>query len=372
MTQPDSQGAHAQFLRYLLPDIQNGTAIPIVSNTFRLDQIFGGVQDLPNRIAEAKVDPGNGDISIAEKLTRRWADKIKYPMPDDHNLARVAQYYQVEQDNNEIAKRQYLNFLKGHLLDIDENAAHYSDYVNSVRGQIERHPLSTIAKSLDYPRYPEGQDPLNLLANLPIKIYITTSYFDFIERALEKAKKKPHTLVCFWNKGESKADPGHRKDLDPDSDITENTPLVYHLFGLEDYPNSIVLSEDDYMNFLVSVFEDTNNINPKVPMYLKKRLAEQKLILLGYRLRDWDFRVLFKFLMKFRARRDTDDNDMPRGILIQLKPSPKRAEDEERSIKYLEQYFGKKQFDVDWTNASTFIRELSGKYDTYRGKGANE
>lgn len=360
---PESQEAHFQFLRYLMPDVQNGTAIPIISNSFRLDQIFGG---------EDGMGVENGDSTVDEKLTRKWADSIQYPMPDDHNLARVAQYYQVERDNNEIAKSRYLDFLKKHLLDIDENAANYADYVNGVKDQIEQHQLSTIAKSLDYPRYPEGQDPLKLLAKLPINIYITTSYFNFIERALEKAEKTPHTLVCFWNKGESKALPIHRKDLDPDRDITEKTPLVYHLFGLEDYPNSIVLSEDDYMNFLVSVFEDTNNTNPKVPTYLKKMLAERRLILLGYRLRDWDFRVLFKFIMKFRARRVSEDDDMPRGILIQLKPSPKRAEDEGRSIKYLEQYFGRKQFDVDWTNAEKFIRELSRMYDTYRGKASNE
>ena len=363
--QPESQGAHLQFLRYLLPDVQNGTAIPIISNSFRLDQIFRG-----NELSS--IVEGNGDTTIVEKLTQKWAENINYPMPDDHNLARVSQFHQVEQDNNEIAKSQYLDFLKKHLLDMDENATNYADYVNGVKGQVEQHLLSNITKSLDYPRYTEGQDPLEMLAKLPINIYITTSYFNFIERALENEEKKPHTLVCFWNKGESRAMPIHRKDLDPDKDITEKTPLVYHLFGLEDYPNSMVLSEDDYMNFLVSVFEDTNNANPKVPTYLKQMLAERRLILLGYHLMDWDFRVLFKFIMKFRARRVSDDDDMPRGILIQLKPSSKRSEDEGRSIKYFQQYFGRKQFDVDWSNASKFIRELSGMYDTYRGKAANE
>jgi hypothetical protein len=368
MMQPEVQKAHLEFLRYLIPDIQNGTAIPIISNSFRLDQIFGGAKDLLEKIDAEPIGFYDEYNTIEEKLTKTWAEDIKYPMPDDHNLARVAQYYQVEQDNNEIAKSRYLDFLKKHLLTMDENTTDYAEYVNGVKDQIEQHHFSTIATSLGYPRYAEGSDPLSMLANLPIKIYITTSYFKFIEQALEKAKKTPHTIVCFWNKGESKALPIHRMDLDPDRDITEKTPLVYHLFGLEDYPNSLVLSEDDYMNFLVSVFEDTNQNNPKVPTYLKKMLAERRLILLGYHLRDWDFRVLFKFIMKYRARRVSEDDDMPRGILIQLKPSPKKVEDEGRSIKYLEQYFGKKQFDVDWSKASKFINELSRMYDTYRGK----
>lgn len=367
-TKMQHKSVSSELLTELMPNVQSGTVIPIISNSFRLDDIFSGEEELLDKIAEDKVEFDDVDLTIDEQLTKKWAEFIEYPMMDDHNLARVAQYFQVEQDNSERAKSKYLTFLKNYLLDLNETSRDYADYVIGAKNQVPLLKFSAIAKSLDYPRFPKEKDSLRLLAKLPLKYYITTSYFDFMERALEDEDKTPHSLVCFWSGGASKALPEHRKDLNPDIDITEKSPLVYHLFGLENYPHSMVLSEDDFMNFLVAVFEDSNTKNPIVPTYLKEALAERRLLLLGYHLRDWDFRVLFKFIMKFRRSRRPQDDEMPKGILIQLKPSTKKAEDEERSINYLKQYFGKNQFDVDWTKAERFIYKLSSLWDQFTGK----
>jgi hypothetical protein len=137
--------------------------------------------------------------------------------------------------------------------------------------------------------------------------------------------------------------------------------VVYHLFGLEDYPQSLVLSEDDYINFLISVVKDTNTQNPLVPLQLREGLAESRLLLLGYHAKDWDFRVLFRFIMEYRSM-----DSAPRGMLIQLKPGKKQVGNKEKIIEYLSHYFDKKQFDVDWTNSEKFIQKLWAEWDTYR------
>jgi hypothetical protein len=344
------------YLDDILPFIKKGTVIPIVSNSLRIDQIFRNEEALTEQIADlAEFD--DEDLTIDEQLTKEWAQDIGYPMSDDHNLARVSQYYQVEKKESELANTKYLEFLTRFLLDneVDED---YQDVVRQLREQEAC--FSDIVQQLDYPRFPEGMsDPLRILAKLPFKIYVTTSYFNFIERALEAENKRPRTQVCFWSGGKGSAKPAHAPD--PLFEPSDTQPIVYHLFGLEDYPQTLVMSEDDYMNFLITVAQDNDTQNPKIPLRLREGLAESRLLLLGYHLKDWDFRVLFRFILQYRSAKS-----VPRSMLIQLKPGQKQMGDKEKSVQYLSQYFDENQFDVDWTNPEKFIRKLWNEWDKYR------
>lgn len=353
----DNGSPEGGYLDDIMPFIKKGTVIPIISNSMRIEQIFRDEKALADQIA-GEAELSDEDLTIDEQLTKEWAAEIRYPMADDHNLARVAQFYQVEQKESLLAKTKYLKFLTNYLLDINEQEEGYQDIVSQLRTQES--PFSEIVQQLDYPRFPEGMtDPLRILAKLPLKIYVTTSYYNFIERALEAENKKPRTQVCFWSGGKLSAKPEHAPD--PLYEPSDTQPAVYHLYGLEDYPQTLVLSEDDFMNFLISVVEDNNTQNPVVPLRLREGLAESRLLLLGYRARDWDFRVLFRFILKYRSV-----DSAPRGMLIQLKPGSKQMGNKEKSVEYLSQYFDKKQFDVDWTNPEKFIHKLWNEWDKYR------
>jgi hypothetical protein len=353
----DSATPTTDYLDDIMPFIKKGMVIPILSNSLRIEQIFRADKDISDQTSEM-VDVDNEELTIDEQLTKEWADEIHYPMADDHNLARVAQFYQVEQKESLLAKAKYLKFLNKYLLDINEDEDAYKDVVGQMRTQEAL--FSEIVQQLDYPRYPEGvDDPLRLLAKLPLKIYVTTSYYNFMERALEAENKKPRTMVCFWSGGKLSAKPEHSPD--PLYEPSDTEPAVYHLYGLEDYPQTLVISEDDFMNFLISVVEDTNTQNPVVPLRLREGLAESRLLLLGYHIRDWDFRVLFRFILKFRSTESA-----PRGMLIQLKPGAKQSGNKEKSVEYLSQYFDKKQFGVEWANTEKFIQKLWNEWDKYR------
>jgi hypothetical protein len=348
-TSSEIDAAAGGYLDDIMPFIKKGTVIPIISNSMRIEQIFRDEKTLADQLSE---------MSIDEQLTKEWAAEIQYPMADSHNLARVAQFYQVEQRESLLAKSKYLDFLTNYLLDLNEEEEGYQDVVSQLR--LQEVCFSDTVHQLDYPRFPQGmEDPLRILAKLPLKIFVTTSYYNFIERALEAENKKPRTQVCFWSGGKMSAKPEHAPD--PLYEPSDTKPAVYHLFGLEDYPQTLVLSEDDFMNFLISVVEDTNTQNPVVPLRLREGLAESRLLLLGYRVRDWDFRVLFRFILKYRSI-----DAAPRGMLLQLEPGMKEIGNKEKSIKYLSQYFDKKQFDVDWTNPEKFIRKLWIEWDEYR------
>jgi hypothetical protein len=356
VTSPENEGADL-LDELLMSSISEGTVIPIISNSFRMEGIFRSIRVLTDKIPKT---PKSSDeyLTINEQLTREWADSIQYPLPDDHNLARVAQYFQVHEKNDIAqAKTKYLNFLKTYLLEntLDED---YQSTVAQLKLRTQERTFSDIASQLDYPRLPPSSgDPLRHLANLPLPVYVTTSYYSFLERALELAGKQPRTQVCSWSGGKAR-----KLEHLPDPNFlpTPESPAVYHLFGLENYPPTLVLSEDDYMNFLISVAEDTNTQNPGIPLRLREALAESRLILLGYNLQDWEFRVLFRFILKFRKTEIS-----PRSTLIQLKPRSKKIEDERRSLDYLHRYFDIKQFGVKWTTAERFIQKLTEEWDKY-------
>lgn len=356
----------------LMSSISGGTIVPVISNSFRMNEIFRSITTLTDKIPKTPIS-SDEYLTVHEQLTKEWANEINYPLPDDYNLARVAQYFQVQEKNTVNAKTKYLNFLKKYLL---ANASKdYESIVADLRIRTEERTFSEIVTRLEYPHFPpEFIDPLTQLANLPLPIYITTSYYNFLERALEQAGKgsmvkvgnaeirKVRTQVLSWSGGKAR-----KPDLpDPEFSPSPEEPVVYHLFGLENYPPTLVLSEDDYMNFLMSVAQEKSRPqtaeekNPAIPTVLRDALSQSQLLILGYNLQDWEFRVLFRFILEFRPPVDS-----PRSPVIQLKPRPKKIDDEKRTLRYLYEYFDKQQFSVKWTSAESYIQKLADEWDRY-------
>ena len=346
-------------LTELMSLMEAGRVIPVISNSFRIEQIFREDEELfslmlgvPEFYDEVR--------TFDQQLTKKWAAVINYPMSDDHNLARVVQYRQVESGSPEGARRQYIRYLIDRLLKNNENDGKYGDTVARLRSLSKTPLFSDVVERLGYPRLLEGMDDsLRLLAQLPVRIYITTSFSNFLERALEAEDKKPRTQLCFYRGGKTSIKPEHY----PDRDLypTESAPAVVHLFGLEDYTNTLVLSEDDYINFLLNAVEDINQ--PEVfPHYLRTALQESVLLLMGYHLRDWDFRTLFRFLLKIRK---IAEGDLEPSIAIQFNPSLGKKENEIRSRLYLETYFGKRNFRVKWAGTEEFVFEIWKTWSNY-------
>ena len=346
-------------LNDIMPFIEYGTVIPIISNAFRIEEIFRDDRELLKNM-EVGSEFYDEVRTIDQQLTKNWAKKIGYPMSDHHNLARVAQYRQVESGDPELGKIEYIKFLNDRLLLLCENEKGYEDKVRQLSMQTQRLIFSDTVQQLDFPRqYPDGrEDPLRLLAKLPLPIYITTSYSNFLERALEAEGKAPRIQLCFLST--SHLGVNHKHLPDPDYNPTPTNPAVYHFFGLENYKNTLILSEDDYMYFLMNAVEEINS-QDLYPSPLRLALPESRLILLGYNLRDWDFRALFRFIL--RVRRTVTVRP---SIAIQLKPNLEKKENEVRILKYLKKYFEDYKFRVKWTGAEKFIYELWDTWNKYR------
>jgi hypothetical protein len=342
--------------------IRQGRVIPVVSAALRYDSIFTQLLDQP--IASAcEDDPGTarGSLSAERLLSQVWAEKIGYPLPDTMELPRVAQFNRSRSRDEEQAKVDYLTFLKESLLAYADNVGVDQDLLDELYDRSGEATFSDLVQELEFPQLPaEATDPLAILARLPLPIYVTTSYHDFLEHALIAENRQPVTQVCFWSGSGFSLAPEH--ELDRNYNPTIERPLVYHLNGHEIYPTSLVLSEDDYLDFLVKVTQDVEVERSIVPVNLRSALSVSSLILLGYRLMDWDFRVLFRGLINNRQ-------NASRGFsfILQLTPENQfNIENVGEARKYLETYFQPKQFNVAWGNTEAFMDRLWAEWNKWR------
>lgn len=349
-------------LNDMMPFVDEGTVIPIISNSFRLEEIFRDddevvkqLYDVPEYYDEVR--------TIERQLTLEWSKQIGYPMSEGYNLARVAQFRQVDSGDPEQPKVEYIKFLNDRLLKMRQKIDVYQDKVKELKPQTQRLSFAEVAQRLDFPDFEEGiEDPLLLLASLPLPIYVTTSFSTFLESALGAKGKTPRTQVCFY-RGNLK-NPSYLPDRGYTPTVTE--PAVYHLFGLESDKQTMVLSEDDHMNFLMNAVEEINsqNVFEVFPSPLRSALSKSRLILLGYNLRDWDFRTLFRLISKIRTT-----PKVSKSIAIQFKPSLKpnleKSDYEEKAREYLEQYFDSYKFSIIWAQTEKFIHELWDSWQNY-------
>ena len=277
-----------------------------------------------------------GTLPVAWELAREWATEHDYPLADRDNLARVAQFLAIEQD---------------------------AMYPKELLGQkFER---------LEPPDFDALDEPHRALADLNLPIYITTNYDGFMLDALRSRQKDPLRELCVWN---DIIEEQHPSQLDAGFKPTPAAPVVYHLHGHYEFPQSMVLTEDDYLAFLVRI--STDNSVRLLPSAIRNALASTSLLFVGYSLSDWNFRVLFRGLVGSLGR------TLARAsVAVQLSPSTGEdttgsdaASDERRlrAQRYLNGYFEQIQtikVRLYWGDARDFSRELSERWAEHSKNG---
>ncbi len=126
---------------------------------------------------------------------------------------------------------------------------------------------------------------------------------------------------------------------------------MYHLFGRLRYPESLVLTEDDYFDYLIRA---TSN-KELIPKPVRRALSDAALLFLGFHLDDWNFRVLFRSIMSQEggARRLKYAH-----VAAQIDPEEGRILEPKRARRYLESYFQGAQISIYWGTTEDFVREL--------------
>ena len=199
---------------------------------------------------------------IGSQLSIRLAEACNYPYEDKTNLQRVSLYFQYAPGENR------------------------NSLVRAMEDEV-------------YRKKPLPSPALHMLAALPFTTVITTNYDGLFDTALNRAEttdrqpKKP--VIRVYNPNTE-----GRPESVPD-ESSEERPLLLKLHGDFEHPNSIVVTEEDYLNFIQKMGSD--HFHP-IHSYVRQRLQTWRVLFVGYSLRDANFRLLFRAL-----RWNVDDAD---------------------------------------------------------------
>ncbi len=253
-------------------------------------------------------------LPLGNDVAHAFATKLQYGEGQPPELARIALEYEVRTD------RPYLlQFLREMLDD----------------GDIEPSPL------------------LRTLAALPLKLVVTTNYDRLLERALELSQTPFETLV---QPAEGFEDTPETRERLESLEQYSGT-IVYKIHGTfgnhlagrgkdydEDPRSRIIITEDDYIDFLTVHEKDSVKIG--VPNLIRKSITPSTLLFLGYSLQDWDFRTIYRGLVerlnKHQARK---------SFAIQHNPP-----------EYWGVYWEKKGIEIYSMDVYDFAEELGHRY----------
>jgi hypothetical protein len=294
--------------------------------------------------------PGLADAILGsrEEVAARWVRRWQMPIAahNQGDLTQVAQYLRVRSAPGTVRVQ-----LKAYLSEeiARRAAANKGDPVWDLPDELQegKDPAATIREIGRRLRSDPG-DPYRVAAAFPVDTYVTTGWTDLLEDALldQNPPRKPVSMTFRWLY-ERPADVGEEV---VDADPTVEKPLVYHLFGHISDPDSIVLTEDDHFAWLIAWIDRRKDIPPAV----RKAMISKSLLFLGYRLDDWDFRVVFQGIKSFGG-----SSLLTRHLHVgvQLSPDSPMLEPE-AAQEYLESYFGEDRVNIYWGNTRGFLDRL--------------
>jgi hypothetical protein len=198
---------------------------------------------------DAAIEPVNGELQpLTEILARELAGRLPPDVQkyiDPANLAQVAQYYRIEQGNN----------------DLEAKVCGFYDARWELTSDLHRD-----------------------LAALPFSLAITTTPDNMLCEAFRQQGKDP--FIAHYNFR------GVNPTMAPTG--TPKTPLIFYLYGMTDEPDSLVLAENTLLDFLAAVIAK----NPPLPNNILSELRDKNksLLFLGFGFKQWYLRILLHVL----------------------------------------------------------------------------
>ncbi len=276
---------------------------------------------LVNRLEDGKVTPflgagaGAGTLPTGTELASAWADEYDFPLGNRDDLTAVAQYIAVSHGS-----------------------------------MLPKQIVSEALAGKGPPDFTAPLEPHSFLAKLDIPIFITTNYDDFMVQALVTEGKEPVREYCRWNPDARV--PGESSIFDePGFEPTPERPVVFHLHGVRETPSSIVITEDDYLTFIVEISWHRRHL---LPIRIQQALTGTSLMFMGYSLSDWDFKVIFRALviaMEADLRRES--------VSVQL------PQKDQGAASYLAEYLRHKSIEVYWGDLHQFVGDLSTRLGAF-------
>jgi SIR2-like domain len=268
-------------------------------------------------------------LPTGTELALRWADEVGYPLPERGDLAQVAQYMAITEDP-----------------------------------QSPKERVSELCTNVDPAEALQPGDSYDVISDLDLPLYITTNYDDLLLHALRNKRKNPQPLLCPWHRSLHEQ-AGETYDYVP----SPEKPVVYYLHGSAQELASIVITEDDYLDFILWVtqhWKEQPNIS-HVATAVRGALGRNSLLFIGYSQKDWTFRVLM------RTIREAGLNLGLRHVAVQLSPLNADATevDQEKVSEYLTRYFTRGRDNpvtLYWGTANAFLKDLQTRLAETKGR----
>jgi hypothetical protein len=221
-----------------------------------------------------KAPPGGGELS--ELLAKR----SDYMEQDTTNLQRVALHFQFREPDPK------------------------SGVMGSREGLID-----FLKEKIHEPGF-EPSPALRMLAALPFPIVITTNYDGLFDAALSEARTqegRKKNVIKLVYQADRKASPP-RAPLDP----TADDPVLMKLHGDLNVPESVVITEEDYLQF---VYKMSDRDRHPLHENLRARMNSWRVLFIGYSLKDYNLRLLFRTL-----KWQSDVASIPLSFSVDPKP----------------------------------------------------
>lgn len=360
VTNPDESRAVVAVLDQLKehPDIVQGVAVEIdgivvqyrdqTDNPRAVELLGALVPALKAQECTPILGTGMADWLFGPRQlhARDWAETYNFPMANDRrdDLPQVAQYVAVQRKPRQL-RSDLADFYRARLVE------RFPEVVGG-NGEMS---LGDMALAVWKDRAPSEKDePHRVLAALPCPIYVTAQATSLLAEALRDQGKEPVVDFCRWNPDlDPDQWPESPLESDPDFVPTVDRPLVYHVLGTLDAPDSIVITEDEYFDFLAEVSRNRELI----PGVVREALADSSLLFVGFGLQDWDVRVLLRSLISRQAARRLEQyQHVAAQIDLEGVISPDAAR------RYIEKYFQRFReppIDIFWSTVEDFTRQLA-------------
>jgi hypothetical protein len=289
-------------------------------------------------------------LGSQQEIAQRWAENYRYPMKpsERESLPQVAQFLTVNQ-YEEAPYNELANYLKATVRE------RFKDKLPA-QSLPERSPLDQLIDSVGTElRKLDPHDPYRILAKLPLPVYITTNLHNLLASALVEENKEPQVVLCPWNDDVETIESIY--DREPGYQPTIEQPLVFHLFGRLNVPESIVLTEDNFFDFLIGVTRNRDLI----PGPVRRAMTDSALLFLGFQLDDWQFRVLYRSIL---SQPGGERRKKHPHIAAQIEPDENRNLEPQRARLYLESYFQGANINLFWGSAEDFLEQLLPRIPT--------
>lgn len=304
-------------------------------------------QILLDNIADGRCTPFLGPkvnldlLPTTHEVAQSLAHKHNYPFRDTHNLPMVTQFIRTIDDyrmRRDVIQTMIAGFRRrmGLAADRRDRRRSLSEVISLSEWSEQVHRLT--------------ESPLHhQLAALELPLYLTTNYDNFMTLALAARGLPGRRETIGWRNDGGRHTGQTYFDLAPPP--SPEKPVVLHLYGNDDDMQSMVLTEDDHLDYLAAISQDHEYL---LPTSVNEALASTTLLFLGYDLNDLDFKVIMRGLLR--------NVDLQRWnmlhVAVQLEAETVDEDKQREVITYFQKYFGDLRIDVYWGSTRQFVTDL--------------